>query len=56
MFIFFTLTTIYAVKESYGMWALMISVANLIYNVYPNLLQQFIRVKLLSTGKSKKLK
>ena len=45
-FVFFTLTTIYALYHSYWQWAVVLFVTNLIYNIYPNLLQQYIRLKL----------
>ena len=51
MFLFFTLTTVYALMKNYLIWALIISVTNLVYNVYPGFLQQYIRVKLTSAAK-----
>ena len=46
LFIFFMLTTVYAfIQKQFG-WAFLFLVTNLLYNVYPNLLQQYIRVKL----------
>ena len=53
MFLFFILITIYAIKYDYLWWAFILSVNNLIYNVYPCLLQQYIRVRLQLSGKVK---
>jgi Glycosyl-4,4'-diaponeurosporenoate acyltransferase len=53
MFLFFTSTTIYALTQNYLKWALIISITNLVYNVYPIFLQQYIRVRLVSAGKRK---
>ena len=49
LFLFFTIMTIYAgiLGHIYWVWILMIS--NLLYNIYPNLLQQYVRVKLKSS-------
>ena len=46
MFIFFILITSYALLKNHFCWAIIISVTNLLYNIYPNLLQQYIRLKL----------
>ena len=51
LFIFFLAVTVYALVKSYFLWALILSICNLFYNVYPNLLQQYIRLKLASTIK-----
>ena len=54
LFIFFSLATVYALSKKYFGWALIFTVSNLAYNIYPNLLQQYIRIKLmLFTKKSK---
>jgi len=53
MFLFFILVNIYAVKYDYLWWAFILSVNNLIYNVYPCLLQQYIRFRLQLSGKVK---
>jgi hypothetical protein len=45
-FVFFTLTAIYAFIKNKFHWAIVLSVLNVIFNVYPNLLQQYIRIKL----------
>lgn len=46
MFLFFTFTTVYAISKNYFGWAAVITLTNLLYNIYPNLLQQYIRLKL----------
>jgi len=46
LFIFFTLTTIYALSKHFYKWAIILTIINVFYNIYPNLLQQYIRVKL----------
>ena len=51
MFLFFSLTAIYALLERYVVWAFIVSLTNLVYNVYPAFLQQYIRVKLTSGRK-----
>ena len=51
LFIFFTAVTIYALVKGYLLWALILSICNLLYNIYPNLLQQYIRLKLASAMK-----
>jgi len=47
LFIFFMLTTIYALNKHFYKWAVMLTLINIFYNIYPNLLQQYIRVKLI---------
>ena len=51
LFSFFTLISIVAIIKSEPGWVLLITITNIIYNVYPCLLQQYIRIKLLSFGK-----
>lgn len=46
MFVFFILTSGYAVSIIRFDWAFLILITNIIYNIYPNLLQQYIRLKL----------
>ena len=46
LFVFFSLTTLYALFNQYIKWTIILLLTNLFYNVYPNLLQQYIRVKL----------
>ena len=53
MLSFFTLTTIFSLLHKYFWWALVISFTNLVYNVYPNLLQQYIRIRLSSFSNKK---
>ena len=47
MFSFFTFIIVYALIKRYWLWAFIVFVNNLIYNVYPNLLQQYIRIRLV---------
>jgi len=47
MFLFFMLVIFYALRQQYFGWAVLLFVNNVLYNVYPNLLQQYIRLKLL---------
>lgn len=48
LFVFFLLTTVHAALEHHLAWVLILSVTNLLYNVYPGFLQQYIRLKLAS--------
>ena len=48
LFLFFTMVTIYAGIQDHFHWVLILVISNLLYNIYPNLLQQYIRVKLKS--------
>jgi hypothetical protein len=48
LFVFFTFVTLYAGIRGHFYWVLILIISNLLYNVYPNLLQQYIRVKLKS--------
>lgn len=45
-FIFFSLSCLYAIRQGLHLWAISIAVTNLFYNIYPILLQQYIRTKL----------
>ncbi len=47
LFLFFNLTATYALLKRYFWWSFFISLGNIGYNVYPNLLQQYIRLKLV---------
>ena len=47
LFVFFSLVMIYAILNGYYLWACVILLTNIIYNIYPNLLQQYIRLKLI---------
>jgi hypothetical protein len=51
MFTFFILTTMYALSKHYFGWTFTLLVTNLIYNVFPNLLQQYVRVRLMQFSK-----
>ena len=46
MFLFFILVTFYAFLKGHFLWAIVISITNVLYNIYPNFLQQYIRLKL----------
>lgn len=46
LFVFFTLVAVYAFTQQQFDWVLVLLILNVIFNVYPNLLQQYIRVKL----------
>lgn len=46
MLILFALCSIYAVVHRHGDWALLITATNVIYNLYPIWLQQYIRIRL----------
>jgi len=45
-FVFFNLVIAYAVVKGLLIWACIILLNNIVYNIYPNLLQQYIRLKL----------
>ena len=46
LFLFFVLSSLYAYVQGHIGWGIGITVANLVYNVYPNLLQQYNRLRL----------
>ena len=46
LFLFFTLVTIYALVKGFYGWTLILLITNIIYNVYPCFLQQYIRLRL----------
>ena len=46
LFTFFSLVLLYALAEGYMGWALLLLLINILYNVYPCLLQQYIRLRL----------
>ena len=50
--LFFLLTSLYGITHGYPGWALLITIANVVYNLYPIWLQQYIRVR-LSRSRSK---
>lgn len=50
-FIFFSLTIILALLKGHLLWAIIIVINNIAYNIYPNLLQQYIRLKLILFSK-----
>ena len=46
LFVFFNLTAVYAFMHHQLQWAFSILLTNIMYNVYPALLQQFLRLRL----------
>ena len=46
LFLFFSLTISYAFIKGHVIWAFIMLFTNVAYNIYPNLLQQYIRLKL----------
>jgi len=46
MFLLFALIMVYALMKNHLWWAVIILITNIIFNMYPNLLQQHIRIKL----------
>jgi len=53
MFVFFIAITFYALVKNHFWWAIIISASNVLYNIYPNLLQQYVRIKLMLYKKLK---
>ncbi|MDB5012983.1 MAG: hypothetical protein JWQ25_1185 [Daejeonella sp.] len=52
MFTFFAITVIYAFMEAEWFWVLMLVLLNILYNVYPILLQHAIRMRLSFKSKT----
>jgi hypothetical protein len=46
MFLFFLLTSVYALARGYVWLAIIITANNLVFNLYPNFLQQYNRIRL----------
>ena len=46
LFVFFLLVSVYAVAHGYVGWALLLIFINIIYNLYPMWLQQYLRIRL----------
>ena len=46
LFLFFLLTGFYAAAHGYWGWALLLAPINVVYNLYPMWLQQYLRVRL----------
>jgi hypothetical protein len=44
--LFFLLSSLYAVAHGHPVWAVLITIINVVYNLYPIWLQQYIRVRL----------
>jgi len=55
LFLFFTVITIYAGVKGHFNWVIILTISNILYNIYPNLLQQYIRVKLKSAKTARKI-
>ncbi len=55
MFSFFMFTSVYALFQNQYGWAFFITITNIIYNVYPILLQQYIRSRISFFNKKGKL-
>jgi Glycosyl-4,4'-diaponeurosporenoate acyltransferase len=53
LFLFFSLIVIYSIINEYWIWAFTILFTSIAYNVYPNFLQQYIRLKLSLFEKTK---
>ncbi|MGV3586039.1 MAG: hypothetical protein ACO1OF_03465 [Adhaeribacter sp.] len=51
LFVFFSFIMVYALVKGYLGWALVLFITNILYNIYPCLLQQYIRVRLSSAIK-----
>jgi hypothetical protein len=52
--LFFSLSTIFALTALHYFWALTLTVTNIIYNVYPILLQHYIRTRMTALLNRKK--
>ena len=46
LFVFFAVMMCYALVKEYIGWSLVLLVTNILYNIYPILLQQYVRIKL----------
>jgi hypothetical protein len=46
LFLYFSFTTVYALTKGHWGWTFGITLNNIAYNVYPNFLQQYVRLKL----------
>jgi hypothetical protein len=51
MLSFFLLTTFYAFIHGHIWWAVILTINNLIYNIYPIFLQQYLRIRLMELMK-----
>ncbi len=56
LFLFFDLIIVYAIVKGKFLWACIILITNIAYNVYPNFLQQYIRRKLNLFAENSKLR
>lgn len=48
VFLFFVFAMIYALIHECFWWAIIITITNIIYNIYPILLQQYLRMRLMA--------
>ncbi|UKT64478.1 hypothetical protein [Pedobacter mucosus] len=55
LFLFYSFTMVEAIINSRLTWALIIVLTNIVYNIYPNLLQQYIRIKLTKFKSSRQI-
>ncbi|MDR6846326.1 hypothetical protein [Flavobacterium granuli] len=53
LFFFFSLTIIFALLQGQLLWAIIMVLTNIVYNIYPILLQQYIRLRLILFSKKK---
>jgi hypothetical protein len=49
LFLFFIMIIVYSLAKGYYIWAFVFFVSNIVYNIYPALLQQYLRVRLKKT-------
>jgi hypothetical protein len=49
LFLFFSMVIVYAFAHGYFIWALVFLISNVVYNVYPAFLQQYMRIRLKFT-------
>ena len=54
LLVFFLFTTIFAIAHGFFRWAFLITVCNVAYNIFPILLQQYIRLRLSLISRSKR--
>ena len=52
LFLFFCMTTVEAILKNHYIWVLILIITNLAYNIYPILLQQYLRVRLKALQKA----
>jgi len=52
--LFFLLTTVFALMNSYYPWSFILIITNIIYNIYPILLQHYTRLRITALLKQRK--